>query len=90
VGLQVVSSLHTAVQKGVTKNGTYETTCQLLLCLKVSKRENFELAFFTLNYPIRVGDLGTEAKMKFFFILVLILMAFGFLPHAESSAKNLL
>jgi hypothetical protein len=30
--------------------------------LKVPKRENFGLAFFTLCDPIWVGDLGTEAK----------------------------
>ncbi len=35
--------------------------------LKVSKRENFELAIFTLSDPIWEGDSGTEAKNKFFY-----------------------
>jgi hypothetical protein len=35
------------------------------LNLKVPKRENFELAFFTLSDPIWEGDLGTEAKNRF-------------------------
>ncbi len=26
------------------------------------KRDNFELAFFTLSDPIWIGDLGTEVK----------------------------
>ncbi len=30
--------------------------------LKVPKRENFDLVFFTLSEPMWVGDLGTEAK----------------------------
>jgi hypothetical protein len=39
----------------------------MINCLKVPKRENFELAFFTLNDPIWVVGLGTEAKNEFFF-----------------------
>ncbi len=34
------------------------------------KRENFELAFFTLREPIWVGEEGTEAKMDFFYYFV--------------------
>jgi hypothetical protein len=34
--------------------------------LKVPKRENFSLAFFTLSEPIWVGDLGIAKKNSFF------------------------
>ncbi len=34
--------------------------------LKVPKRENFELAIFTLSDPIWVGDFETEAKIFFY------------------------
>ncbi len=34
--------------------------------LKVPKRENFSLAFFTLSEPIWVCDLGTGTKIDFF------------------------
>ncbi len=37
--------------------------------LKVPKRENFSLAFFTLSEPIWVGDLGTAKKIRFFITL---------------------
>jgi hypothetical protein len=60
----------------------------MINCLKVPKLENFELAFFTLNNPIWVVGLGTEAKNDFFLILVLISMDFGFLPHTECSVNN--
>jgi hypothetical protein len=33
------------------------------VCLKVPKRENFSLAFFTLSGPIWVCDLGTGKKL---------------------------
>jgi hypothetical protein len=45
--------------------------------------------FLKLSDPIWVGDLGTEAKNGFFYIiLVLISMAFGSLPLAECSITN--
>jgi hypothetical protein len=37
--------------------------------LKVPKRENFLLTFFTLREPIWLGDLGTEPKNPFFYHL---------------------
>jgi hypothetical protein len=44
--------------------------------LKVHKRENFPLAFFTLTEPIWIGDLGTGETIDFFFILPLISRVF--------------
>jgi hypothetical protein len=38
----------------------------LALSLKVPKRENFSLAFFTLSEPIWVCDLGTGTKIDVF------------------------
>ncbi len=40
-----------------------------LLLLKVPKRENFSLAFFALNEPIWVCDLGTGEKNRIFYQL---------------------
>jgi hypothetical protein len=37
--------------------------------LKVPKRENFSLAFFTLSESIWEGDLGTAKKIRFFITL---------------------
>jgi hypothetical protein len=37
-----------------------------MLILKVPKRENFSLAFFTLSEPIWVGDLGIAKKNSLF------------------------
>jgi len=37
--------------------------------LKVPKRENVSLVFFTLREPIWLGDLGTEPKIPFFYHL---------------------
>ncbi len=47
-------------------------------CLKVPKRENFSLAFFTLSEPIWVGDLGIAKIIRFFITLPLISMVFVF------------
>jgi hypothetical protein len=66
-------------------------SCSKKMIVKVPKHENFKLAFLTLSDSIWVGDLGTEAKCRFFFffILVLISMDFGLLPHAECSVKTI-
>ncbi len=40
-----------------------------LKVLKVPKRENFSLAFFALNEPIWVCDLGTGEKNRIFYQL---------------------
>jgi hypothetical protein len=56
--------------------------------LKVPKRENFSLAFFTLNEPIWVGDLGIAKKIHFFTTLPLISIVFGFLPHTECAVNK--
>jgi hypothetical protein len=56
--------------------------------LKVPKRENFSLAFFTLSEPIWVGDLGIAKKNRFFITLPLILMVFSFLPHTECAVNK--
>ncbi len=37
-----------------------------LMCLKVPKRENFSLTFFTLSEPIWVCDLGTGPTIDVF------------------------
>jgi hypothetical protein len=58
------------------------------VALKVPKRENFSLAFFTLSEPIWVGDLGTAKKIFFFIALPMISMVFGFLPHTECAVNK--
>jgi hypothetical protein len=37
--------------------------------LKVPKRENFSLAFFTLSEPIWLVDLGTAKKFAFYHVI---------------------
>ncbi len=44
---------------------------------KVPKRENFDLACFTLINPIWVGDLESEKKIVYFTIFTLIQSLFG-------------
>jgi hypothetical protein len=43
--------------------------------------------FFTLSDPIWLGDLGTEAKNRFFYHFGPDYDEFGFLPHAEFSVN---
>jgi hypothetical protein len=67
------------------------TSCVLIstfLALKVPKRQNFSLVFFTLSEVIRIGDLGTGKKLYFFITWPLISMVFVFLPHAECTVNK--
>jgi hypothetical protein len=57
--------------------------------LKVPKRENFSLAFFTLSEPIWVCDLGTGPKIDVFYQLTPDFEGFfGFLPHTQCAVKK--
>jgi hypothetical protein len=40
------------------------------ILLKVSKRENFSLAFFALSEPIWVCELGSGKKNRFFYKMI--------------------
>ncbi len=54
------------VQDDPCKTKPLKGQCHKIFCLKVPKRENFSLAFFALNEPIWVCDLGTGEKIEFF------------------------
>jgi hypothetical protein len=56
--------------------------------LKVPKRENFSLAFFALNKPIWVCDLGTGEKNRIFYQLIPDFDGFWFLPHTECAVNK--
>jgi hypothetical protein len=56
--------------------------------INLKKHENFSLAFFALSEPIWVGDEELGKKFDFFISWLLILIVFGFLPHAECAVNK--
>ena len=56
--------------------------------LKVPKRENFSLAFFTLSEPIWVCDLGTGTKIDVFINCPLISKVFWFFAAHSVCGKK--